>query len=478
MLFSNVFFIFYLLPVIFILYYLCFFSRNLQNYILMIFGIFFYAIGQAVFIFVLLFSILWNWGAAILIDKYKRKEQERKLIFISAVVGNLAVLVFFKQLNPILSLNLSHTGMENLFRIGLPLGLSYYTLQSLSYIIDVYRGEIEAEHNLCLIGLYISFFPRMIVGPLSSYGNMKKQMLSREFSLDLLSSGFCRFVRGLAKVILIGNIMARISDYVFSWSAMGRDYINVPASLAWLGLLAFLLRLYHQLSGFSDMAIGLGMMFQYRLPENFRYPFAASSLMEFWQRWNITVLGWFKNYVYLFLRRFSRKIANMDTVLMNLFFTWFLYALWHGPSWSIMFWGGLQFFFLLVEHFLGYFDIKRGTWYMRIFFYNVIIFSFVFFRTEDLFVAATFYKNLFILNRNGFLSDVALIFLREYWLWLTIGIITCFPIIPKLRRLLIARFDKRIFKAVSFAYPIMMSGLLILVIIYALMEPQVPFNYF
>ena len=478
MLFSNTLFILYFLPAAFIIYHLFFFSHRIQNVVLLLICLAIYSIGQTVFVFILLFSIVLNWGAAYFIEKYSSTRRIAKIIAAAAAGINLGVLFFFKQLNPILLNNFSETNLVLFLRLGLPLGLSYFTLQGLSYLADVYRGDLRAEKNPIYLGLYLSFFPKMVAGPLISYGAMKEQIRFRSFSLERISRGFCRFTIGLAKFVLVGNSMGRISDYIFAWSAMGPNLFNVPVLLAWIGLLAFMLKLYHQLSGYCDMAIGLAMMLEYRLPENFNYPFMASSLMEFWQRWNITVLGWFRNYLYPFLRGFSRKIINDDIILLNLFITWFMFALWHGTSWSIQFWGALQFIFLTIEHFSGFLGARRGTWYARIYTLGVLILSFVFLKTENLYVAGSFFKNLFGLSNNGFFSDIALVFFREYWIWFILGIISCFPVVPWLRKCLEPRMPKIVAGAGGILYPILIIGLLLITFTYISQESWAPFEYY
>ncbi|GHV37731.1 alginate O-acetylation protein [Spirochaetia bacterium] len=483
--FSSSVFILYFLPAALILYYLCWFSRPLQNLVLLTASLVFYAFGQTTYFIILIFSVLWNWMVGMLIGMHRGRW--RTVFLAAGCLVNLGVLLFFKQLPPFI--NAVFAGWTPWAPVPItpvsklvPLGLSYYTLQACGYCVDVYRRTYGAEKNPLMIGLYLSFFPKMAAGPLIPYADMKEQLLCggtlrRKFSPEEFSAGLCRFACGLAKIVLFGGSMARISDYVFIWSEMGQADINVPALLAWVGLLALSLKIYYQLSGYADAAVGLGLMFGIRLPENFNYPFYSPSLTIFWQRWNITVLGWFREYAFPFLRQFNRRKGNMDMVILHLFFTWVLFAFWHGSGWTRFFWGALQFLFLLVEHFFSYFGIPRDKWYMRVYTLVVVILSFVFLRTVDLYQAGAFFRNLFGANHNGFFSAVAWVFVRENWIWLAGGILFCFPFWSGLRNRFQAKFAGWV--PVSLAlYPILMAALLAVTLIFMSQDILVPFEYY
>jgi D-alanyl-lipoteichoic acid acyltransferase DltB (MBOAT superfamily) len=273
--------------------------------------------------------------------------------------------------------------------------------------------------------------------------------------------------------------MGRISNHVFLMSVMGTDGFHVPVLLAWLGLLAFMLKIYHQLSGFCDMARGLAGIFLYDLPKNFDYPYIASSLQEFWQRWNITVLGWFRNYTYPLLWKIARRVSiTSDMLIFNIFLTWFLFALWHGLSETTIFWGFLQFALLLLEHFKTSFGMKIKGLASRLFTLTAIMVSFVFLRTETMTEAGMFLRNLFGLNNNAVAGDIVFVFAREYWVWFSAGIIASIPLIPWLINKLKNRMLPGIGGIGAIVYPLFMVGRLLLVIVYILNEPMIPFEHF
>jgi D-alanyl-lipoteichoic acid acyltransferase DltB (MBOAT superfamily) len=262
--FTSLLFITCFLPSALILYYLCSFSRKLQNFILLVLSLGFYALGQGGYIFILAFSILWNWIIGLLIDSPGHPGW-KKVFMVTGILINALVLIFFRQLVPLGGILFNPQLLPRIFSFALPLGLSYYTFQAIGYCADIYRGEIRAEKNPAVLGLYLSFFPKMIAGPINSFGDMKSQFMKRTFSVRTFSAGLCRFGLGLSKNVLLAGHLLFISDYVFRWSAMGDA--NVPALLAWLGLLAYTLGIYTLFSGCIDMAIGLGGMFGFVLPE-------------------------------------------------------------------------------------------------------------------------------------------------------------------------------------------------------------------
>ena len=293
MLFSSIVFLFYFLPIVFLLYYALSFSRMLQNILLLLASLVFYAWGEPKYVFLMIGSILLNSGMGWLVQRWKGKKQKAALAV--TIVLNVAVLFVFKYLGFVLkNFGITDTPVSNL---PLPIGISFFTFQALSYVVDVYWGRTKAE-NPFYVGLYISFFPQLIAGPIIQYNTVSDQIRNRKSSFDKIAIGLSRFTVGLGKKVLLSNCFAAIADNVFQWSAIGTDKVPVPAMLAWLGSIAYTLQIYFDFSAYSDMAIGLALCFGFKFGENFNYPYIAESVSDFWKRWHISLTDWFREYVY------------------------------------------------------------------------------------------------------------------------------------------------------------------------------------
>lgn len=296
MVFSSITFLIYFLPVVILGYYFLGFSRRLQNFWLLIMSLVFYAWGEPVFVFILIGSICVNWIFGILIGIFDKNKPARKLALILDCIFNIGVLCIFKYTNFIIDSINSAIGKEDFItvpRIALPIGISFFTFQIISYIVDVYRRDVEVQKNILSLGLYIAFFPQLVAGPIVRYNSIAGQIKNRTHTLDKFSDGVNRFLRGLIKKILIANNLAIIADKVFELSGAGSDAVKVPVLLAWLGAISYTLQLYYDFSSYSDMAIGLGKMFGFTFEENFNYPFIAKSAREFMARWHISLQTWF-----------------------------------------------------------------------------------------------------------------------------------------------------------------------------------------
>jgi D-alanyl-lipoteichoic acid acyltransferase DltB (MBOAT superfamily) len=477
MLFSNVFFILYFLPLALVVYHLCFFSRRVQNCVALCLSLASYAAGQSLYIFILIFFIIWTWSIGLAIQKTRKSRPH--LAAATGVIINVAVLLMFKQFKALYGLASDPNAIVSFLKLSLPLGLSYYALQSIGYFIDLDGGLCEAENNILNIALFLSFFPKQPAGPLISWREMRVQISQREFSLKRISGGLIEFSVGFIKVNLVGRYMTRISDIVFASSAIGHPEAAVPVTLAWVGLLALFLKYYYDFSGYCEMARGLAMMFGFELPANFNYPYSAKCLSDFWKNWNITVLGWFRRYVYPLFQKLTNKVGDTDIVIINICLTWILFGLWHDASWATALWGFMQFLFLIIEHFLGYFGLAKDKWYMRLYMWFTLIISFVFLRTESHYLAATYLRNLAGYSGNGFYSAEALVFIREYWLWFLVGIAGCFPIMKTIKkRFTLPAVGKFPAIARNVIYPAGMLILLCLVFIYMSQDMAIPFSYY
>ena len=338
MLFSSIVFLFYFLPVVLALYYLFRFSVPIKNMILLVASLFFYAWGEPWFVFVMLISIMGNYVLALLVDHARGKDKTARFYVGLSVVLNIGLLFVFKYLDFLIRNINQASGMEiPLTGLTLPIGISFFTFQAMSYVIDVYRGNGTVQKNPFYVALYIAFFPQLIAGPIVRYETIAEQIKNRVETLDKFSVGTCRFIAGLGKKVLLSNNFAVIADYIFNCYQGG----GCPVTLAWLGSFAYTLQLFFDFSGYSDMAIGLGLMFGFKFEENFNYPYISKSIGEFWRRWHISLGTWFKEYIYFPLG--GSKVKNMDIVLRNMLVVWVFTGIWHGAEWTFLIWGLLNF---------------------------------------------------------------------------------------------------------------------------------------
>jgi alginate O-acetyltransferase complex protein AlgI len=341
MVFSSTVFLFLFLPVTLGLYALA--GRRLRNLTLLFASLFFYAWGEGVYVGVMLLSILFNYLFGLLVD---RSVRYRRLSLFLAVLFNLTLLVTFKYANFLvdnLNVVLSMYAIDavRLEPVHLPIGISFFTFQAITYVVDVFRGQQPAQTSLFNLGLYISLFPQLIAGPIVRYRDLAGQIMARSVGLSGFASGIGRFIIGLAKKVLIANVLAGVADDIFS-----RPAADLTVGTVWLGVVCYTLQIYFDFSGYSDMAIGLGRMFGFRFLENFNYPYIAQSLREFWRRWHISLSTWFRDYVYLPLGG-SRHGAGRTYA--NLLIVFVLCGLWHGASWNFAAWGLFHGVFLILE---------------------------------------------------------------------------------------------------------------------------------
>ncbi len=471
MVFSSVVFIFYFLPAVLILYFCFSFSRTLQNILLLLVSLIFYAYGEPVNILLLLASILINTLAGFLVSR--GTEKRRKFYMIFAVAVNIGILFVFKYLGFVSGIFTQLIGIQQ-FSIALPIGISFFTFQSISYVVDVYRGESKPANPLT-VGLYISFFPQLIAGPIIRYDTVEEQIKNRKCSFEKFSVGISRFAIGVIKKVLLANTFASLADSIFNWSAIGSDMYAVPATLAWLGSIAYTLQIYYDFSAYSDMAIGLALCFGFVYPENFNYPYSAESISDFWKRWHISLTDWFRKYVYFPLG--GSRVANRDVMVRNLFVVWLLTGIWHGANWTFLFWGLFYFVIQLAERFFDYPE-KMGKIGRRIYTLLIVNFAWVVFRANDLYQAGVFYKNMLGANRNGFMSSVAWMLVRENWVFLLAGLFFMFPVTKEINTYLYTNPKKGISRFLSIAYPPVILLLFVISVSYIVSGSYNPFIYF
>ncbi len=343
MVFSSPLFLFYFLPVILLLYYLVPRKQIFwKNVVLLIGSLFFYAWGEPVYVLLMLFSIVMDYGLGLWLEHEKTRGGHPGRVLALAVVLNLLLLGFFKYANFLIGTINGVTGLAiPLLELSLPIGISFYTFQALSYIIDLYRGEVEVQRSLLNFGTYVSLFPQLIAGPIVRMKTVAGELQDRQETFPEFSAGVRRFIVGLAKKALLANAAGEIWETV---SAMEME--SLPALTAWIGLAAYTFQIYFDFSGYSDMAIGLGRMFGFHFEENFRYPYVAASITDFWRRWHITLSTWFKEYVYIPLGGNRKGLAKQ---IRNILVVWLLTGIWHGAGWNFVVWGLYFGLILMVE---------------------------------------------------------------------------------------------------------------------------------
>lgn len=458
--FASMGFLVFLFPITLLGYYLFFFSKTLQKVWLFLTSLFFYAFGTLTGVAVVLALVLLNEMAGLIIGG--RKKGGGKWILILGIVCNLLPLIFFKYIYERGSL--------------LPVGLSFVILSGISYLADVYSGETSAVKNPLTLGLYFLYFPKMLAGPAIRFQTFQKQLLGRKMTLRRSAVGSCRFVTGLAKKVLLADTLAQLADIVFNYSAMGRENATVPVLMAWIGLLAFTLQIYFDISGYADMAIGLSLMFGIMMEENVNYPYTAVSVSDFWNRFYISLTRWFLRYVYEPLGGGRQK--NMDMMVVNLFFMWLAMGLWYGAGGKFVLWCLWQFLFILAERFLGYAEKNPHTALMRMYVLIVVALGWVVFRAPDLYQAGQYYMNMIGVNYNGIWNRMTGILIKEYWMYLLAGIIGCTPAARKINDWLVNGRRGRIGKAlVTVGYPAVMFAVFLLSVSYLMQGLGRPFLY-
>lgn len=351
MVFSSATFLIIFLPVTMVLYYLLGVtitkSTAVKNLILLIASLIFYAWGEPVYIILMLISICFNFFVGKDMDQAKRMNRKKKVrtLFISAVIFNIGVLGFFKYSNFLIEniANITGLGIRPL-NLPLPVGISFYTFQILSYIIDLYNGNIRAQRRFLSFALYVSLFPQLIAGPIVKYKDISDQFMYRKEDLSSFSKGLNRFVFGLSKKLILANTLGSVYSFV---QDAGTD--NISMLTAWVGIICYTLQIYFDFSGYSDMAIGLGGIFGFSFCENFNYPYIAVSVTDFWRRWHMSLSSWFRDYVYIPLGGNRCKVPR---VILNLLIVWMLTGFWHGASWNFLLWGLFYGILLILEKYV------------------------------------------------------------------------------------------------------------------------------
>lgn len=426
MVFSSAIFLFAFLPIVLLVYFVS--PWRVKNLVLFAASLFFYAWGELFYCMLMLVSITCNYSVGRLIE---RSDRYRKHFLVFGVFLNLFLLGFFKYANFIADsfnsfVSLFATARLDIPDIHLPLGISFFTFQAISYIVDVYRRETPVQRNFLTLGLYISLFPQLIAGPIVRYNSIASQLVTRLISLDKLERGVARFICGLAKKMLIANPLGAVADSLFSLPAD-----QVPASIAILAVACYALQIYFDFSGYSDMAIGLGRMFGFTFPENFNYPYISRSVREFWRRWHISLTTWFRDYMYIPM---GGNRVSPPRVAFNLLSVFVLCGLWHGASWNFLIWGLWHGMFLVLERTPFLSGLAKLPAIARHFYtLSVVGLGWVFFRIEDMGSAWDFLTSM--LGKNGFSSNlypVQLYLSNEAVLAFIFGVVLSMPVVPRL----------------------------------------------
>lgn len=400
--------------------------KSARNYWLLLGSLFFYAWGEPKFLFAMLLSIVFNYFMALHIEELEKGSLVQKGLLAVTVLGNLGLLFVFKYLNFVI--RVTHQlipATQEMFpqtEILLPIGISFFTFQALSYVIDVYRG-IPAQHNICHLGLYISLFPQLIAGPIVRYTTIADQIQTRQVTTELFSKGLLRFVRGFNKKVLLSNILAEVADKAFGFQGLS-------VGMAWLGAVCYTLQIYFDFGGYSDMAIGLGQMFGFRFLENFNYPYISKNVTEFWRRWHISLGSWFRDYVYFPLG--GSRVSSRGRLIFNLGVVWLATGIWHGANWTFILWGVLHGVVVIVEKLLGLpgklEEHRVWTAVYRCFTLLVVVFGWVLFRAESLSAAVTYIKAMLGLGGGGLVDGNFLFYFRDYFIILLAGLLCSTPL--------------------------------------------------
>ncbi len=464
MLFTSIPFLYYFLPCVLILYAIA--PKALKNSVLLFFSLIFYAWGEPRYVFLMMVSILLSYIFGLLIDKYQNTVRAKVFLILSVVTG-IGFLGYFKYADFFIDNFNSVTGLSvPLLKIALPIGISFYTFQSVSYTIDVYRGEVKSQKNIINLAAYVTLFPQLIAGPIVRYHDIANQLDSRTHTFEQTAYGISRFVIGLSKKVLIANLLGELCD-IF------RASDDTSVLFYWLYAIAFTLHIYFDFSGYSDMAIGLGKMFGFSFMENFNYPYISGSVTEFWRRWHISLGTWFRDYVYIPLG--GNRVSKLRWFL-NIFIVWMLTGFWHGAAWNFIIWGLYFAVLLIIEKLFLLKYLKKTKVIKHIYVMFLVIISFVIFNATDMSEAFVYIGSMFGMCDIPFVSTEFFYYLRSYAVVIIIGIIGATPLISSL--IAKARKSTAIDKTFNVLEPIVLVVLMLLVTGYLVDGSFNPFLYF
>lgn len=435
MLFSSMTFLFVFMPLVMAVYFLS--KKEIRNYVLLIASIIFYAWGEPRYLAIMIITILVNYAGAILLDKHYSSRQRLWIVSLTIVL-DLSFLFYFKYFNFVVdNINGVLATDFQLLDVIMPIGISFYTFQAMSYLIDVYRREVPAQKDVYKLALYIVLFPQLVAGPIVKYHDVCEQIDNRTIEFKNVIIGFKRFITGLAKKVLIANTLAEVVDKIFAQAPE-----NLTTGVSWLGAVAYCLQLYYDFSGYSDMAIGLGLMFGFRFLENFNYPYISKSITEFWRRWHISLATWFKLYLYIPLGG-NRKGAVRT--YWNLFAVFLVTGIWHGAAWSYVAWGIWNGIFIVIERFFGLDKDKNDRWYVstakHVYAFFAIVWGMIIFRAESLSYAYEYICRMLHIDVTKHLPDYDYGVNNKFAIMLIVGLICAMPVC---RNLIYIKYERKV----------------------------------
>ena len=475
MLFTSLEFLFLFFPIVIGTYFLL--AERIKNYWLLAASLFFYAWGEPKFVLVMIASILFNYVAAIIVGHLQKNLCNRcaKGALTLAILGNCSVLFLYKYCNFITDIcRTLFPGWQGIIpqtSFVLPIGISFFTFQAMSYIIDVYRG-VPAQKNPAFLGLYIALFPQLIAGPIVRYTTIRRQIEYRKVTFGMFSQGVLRFLYGFNKKMLLANLFAIVADKAFEMEGLS-------VSMAWLGAICYTLQIYFDFSGYSEMAIGLGLMFGFNFPMNFNYPYIAKSATEFWRRWHISLGSWFRDYLYFPLG--GSRVKNKVRLSFNLFLTWFTTGIWHGANWTFIVWGALYGVMITAEKWFSVPQkLESGVWWRGLYrgvTLLAVVCGWVIFRAENLTAAGDYLKIMAGGSAVAWIDDAFYFHFNEIKWVLLVGILCSIPLFKTLTQRLAQR-QIRLAKALTTLGYAVQLLLFLIGVSYLIMNAHNPFIYF
>lgn len=463
MLFSSINFLYYFLPCVLIIYFIT--PTKYKNSILLISSLLFYFYGEPIYILIMLGTILSAYIHGILIDKYTKY---KKIFLISSIIISLGILGLFKYLDFfIININNLLDTKINLLNLALPIGISFYTFQILSYVIDVYKRKVPVQKNIIKLATYVSLFPQLIAGPIVRYIDVEKDLTKREHSFEKIALGINRFCIGISKKVLIANGLGELCQIFLQTN-------DKSIIFYWIYGISFSLQIYFDFSAYSDMAIGLGKIFGFHFLENFNYPYISKSITEFWRRWHISLGSWFKDYVYIPLG--GNRHGKLK-LIRNILIVWILTGLWHGANWTFVLWGLLFGILLIIEKiFLLEKLEKMPNIIKHIYVLFIVMISFIIFNANSIEDAIKQITGLFGANGESFINKYTIYYLKSYFIIIVIGIIGSTPFLKNTINKL--KENIKIRKIINAFEPIVLITLLLIVTAYLVDSSYNPFLYF
>ena len=464
MLFSSIPFLYYFLPVVLILYFIA--PKKLKNSVLLLTSLVFYGWGEPKYVVLMIASILIGYVSGLLIEAFSQKKISKLFLWLSVGI-NIGFLAYFKYADFFIENFNAATGLSiPLLRIALPIGISFYTFQILSYTVDVYRKDVPAQKNIINLAAYVAMFPQLIAGPIVRYSHIAKELENRNINVENFAKGMRRFILGLGKKILIANTLGELCD-IFKQSD------DKSVLFYWLYAVAFMLHVYFDFSGYSDMAIGLGKIFGFNFWENFNYPFISKSATEFWRRWHMSLGAWFRDYVYIPM---GGNSVSKPKWFFNIFVVWFLTGFWHGADWTFIVWGLYFAIFLILEKLLYLKYLEKSKISSRVYLLVVVGISFVIFNATDMKEAVSYIGGMFGVGGVPLVSTEFFYYLKSFGVTLCIGLIGCTPIVKKA----VEKIKEKALggKIIAVIEPVALIALLIVMTAYLVDGSFNPFLYF